>query len=120
MVSHDGVQRRTAELSIDIPAPQVVEETNFDLCPRTGFNSVVLSRTSKILAVPVRQMTGWLEVPKMVCETESSDGLPSRSSTRERLSGRMCEQIGGIEVPKVSSQERVEAVNSSSGVNYGK
>ena len=49
--------------------------------PRTGFNRVLLSRTSN-LHVPVPQVLEQLEKCQRRClKTESSDALPSRSST---------------------------------------
>ena len=61
------------------------------------------------------------EMPKMVSQTESSDGLPSRSSTCQtsRISLRTgfgsvrwnrTSKIPGSKVPEISSQESVEVV----------
>ena len=53
-VSQDRIQQRTVEQIVDAPVPQVVEElaeSSPRFSPRTGFNSALWSRSSKILLI---------------------------------------------------------------------
>ena len=81
----------------DSPALQVVEEPVFKISPRTGFDSVLLSRRPKI-RFPMFPCRKWW----------SSWEKCRRRCLRNRIQRRTAELIGGMPVFKDYSQDRVQ------------